>query len=104
MRRLNFLQDDPWDEVNDEISRVSWFGHPRVPRAATKESSLASSWHRTSSASESLRQVEERVVDLEWPAAHHDRPGNAHGIDSRVGVPELRVETARRDVSVPTHA
>jgi hypothetical protein len=31
MRRLNFLQDDPWDEVNDEISRVRWFGHPGVP-------------------------------------------------------------------------
>lgn len=28
MRRLNFLQDHPWDEVNDDISRVRWFGHP----------------------------------------------------------------------------
>jgi hypothetical protein len=28
MRRLNFLQDDPWDEVNDDINRVRWFGHP----------------------------------------------------------------------------
>jgi uncharacterized cupin superfamily protein len=29
MRRLNFLDDDPWDEVNDEIGlRVRWFGHP----------------------------------------------------------------------------
>ncbi len=29
MRRLNFLQDDPWDEVNEKIGlRVRWFGHP----------------------------------------------------------------------------
>ena len=28
MRRLNFLQDDPWDEENDETNRVRWFGHP----------------------------------------------------------------------------
>ena len=27
MRRLNFLQDDPWDEV-DNGNRVRWFGHP----------------------------------------------------------------------------
>jgi uncharacterized cupin superfamily protein len=27
MRRLNFLQDEPWDEVDDE-QRVRWFGHP----------------------------------------------------------------------------
>jgi uncharacterized cupin superfamily protein len=27
MRRLNFLQDDPWDQV-DEHQRVRWFGHP----------------------------------------------------------------------------
>jgi uncharacterized cupin superfamily protein len=27
MRRLNFLQDEPWDEV-DNSSRVRWFGHP----------------------------------------------------------------------------
>jgi len=28
MLRLNFLQDEPWDEVNDDINRVRWFGHP----------------------------------------------------------------------------
>src|SRR5437763_4022860 len=29
MRRLNFLRDDPWDEVNDDLGiRVCWFGHP----------------------------------------------------------------------------
>jgi uncharacterized cupin superfamily protein len=28
MRRLNFLQDEPWDEVNDDVNRVRWFGHP----------------------------------------------------------------------------
>jgi uncharacterized cupin superfamily protein len=29
MRRLNFLDDEPWDEVNDDIqTRVRWFGHP----------------------------------------------------------------------------
>jgi hypothetical protein len=27
MRRLNFLDDEPWDEVSDE-ARVRWFGHP----------------------------------------------------------------------------
>jgi len=27
MRRLNSLQDDPWDEV-DNGHRVRWFGHP----------------------------------------------------------------------------
>jgi uncharacterized cupin superfamily protein len=27
MRRLNFLDDEPWDEVHDE-RRVRWFGHP----------------------------------------------------------------------------
>ena len=27
MRRLNFLEDDPWDEVEDD-KRVRWFGHP----------------------------------------------------------------------------
>ena len=27
MRRLNFLQDDPWDQVTEEL-RVRWFGHP----------------------------------------------------------------------------
>ena len=27
MRRLNFLRDDPWDEVNDDLGiRVRWFG------------------------------------------------------------------------------
>jgi uncharacterized cupin superfamily protein len=29
MRRLNFLDDDPWDEVNEDFGlRVRWFGHP----------------------------------------------------------------------------
>jgi uncharacterized cupin superfamily protein len=28
MRRLNFLADDPWDEAQDELKRVRWFGHP----------------------------------------------------------------------------
>jgi uncharacterized cupin superfamily protein len=29
MRRLNFLQDEPWDEVDEEdLQRVRWFGHP----------------------------------------------------------------------------
>ena len=28
MRRLNFLLDEPWDEVNDDINRARWFGHP----------------------------------------------------------------------------
>src|SRR5881392_1676400 len=27
MRRLNFLDDEPWDEV-DEQQRRRWFGHP----------------------------------------------------------------------------
>jgi uncharacterized cupin superfamily protein len=27
MRRLNFLDDEPWDEVSDD-ARVRWFGHP----------------------------------------------------------------------------
>jgi uncharacterized cupin superfamily protein len=27
MRRLNFLEDDPWDEVEDDHRR-RWFGHP----------------------------------------------------------------------------
>jgi uncharacterized cupin superfamily protein len=29
MRRLNFLADEPWDEVHDEHRRrLRWFGHP----------------------------------------------------------------------------
>jgi uncharacterized cupin superfamily protein len=29
MRRLNFLHDEPWDEVDEELQmRVRWFGHP----------------------------------------------------------------------------
>jgi uncharacterized cupin superfamily protein len=29
MHRLNFLADEPWDEVNgDDRMRVRWFGHP----------------------------------------------------------------------------
>jgi uncharacterized cupin superfamily protein len=27
IRRLSFLDDEPWDEVSDE-ARVRWFGHP----------------------------------------------------------------------------
>jgi uncharacterized cupin superfamily protein len=27
VRRLNFLDDEPWDQVHDE-RRVRWFGHP----------------------------------------------------------------------------
>ncbi len=29
MRRLNFLHDEPWDQVDEELQmRVRWFGHP----------------------------------------------------------------------------
>jgi uncharacterized cupin superfamily protein len=29
MRRLNFMQDEPWDEVDEkDRRRVRWFGHP----------------------------------------------------------------------------
>jgi len=30
MRRLNFMDDEPWDEVDEERDRkrVRWFGHP----------------------------------------------------------------------------
>jgi uncharacterized cupin superfamily protein len=29
MRRLNFFEDEPWDQVDDKSrSRVRWFGHP----------------------------------------------------------------------------
>jgi uncharacterized cupin superfamily protein len=29
MHRLNFLEDEPWDQVDDERrTRVRWFGHP----------------------------------------------------------------------------
>jgi uncharacterized cupin superfamily protein len=29
LRRLNFLDDEPWDEVNEDSGlRVRWFGHP----------------------------------------------------------------------------
>jgi uncharacterized cupin superfamily protein len=27
MKRLNFLDDEPWDEVNDDGRRNRWFGH-----------------------------------------------------------------------------
>jgi hypothetical protein len=30
MRRLNFMDDDPWDEVDDDVRR-RWFGHPFGP-------------------------------------------------------------------------
>ena len=29
MRSLNFLEDEPWDETNDDLRmRRRWFGHP----------------------------------------------------------------------------
>ena len=29
MRRLNFLEDEPWDQVDENNrERVRWFGHP----------------------------------------------------------------------------
>jgi len=29
MRRLNFLNDEPWDQVRDDLrTRFRWFGHP----------------------------------------------------------------------------
>jgi uncharacterized cupin superfamily protein len=29
MRRLNFLDDEPWDDVNEQFRvRLRWFGHP----------------------------------------------------------------------------
>jgi uncharacterized cupin superfamily protein len=28
VRRLNFLHDEPWDEVNEGVNRARWFGHP----------------------------------------------------------------------------
>ena len=28
MRRLNFLEDEPWDEAGDDLKRARWFGHP----------------------------------------------------------------------------
>ena len=29
MRRLNFMEDEPWDEQNDKLrTRMRWFGHP----------------------------------------------------------------------------
>lgn len=29
MRRLNFLQDEPWDQIDEkDRQRVRWFGHP----------------------------------------------------------------------------
>jgi len=27
MRRLNFLKDEPWDEMEDGVRRARWFGH-----------------------------------------------------------------------------
>jgi len=27
MRRLNFLEDEPWDEMEDGVRRARWFGH-----------------------------------------------------------------------------
>jgi hypothetical protein len=29
MPRLNFLNDEPWDEIHDDLQfRTRWFGHP----------------------------------------------------------------------------
>jgi uncharacterized cupin superfamily protein len=28
VRRLNFLEDEPWDELEEGVRRVRWFGHP----------------------------------------------------------------------------
>jgi uncharacterized cupin superfamily protein len=28
VRRLNFLEDEPWDEVEEGVRRARWFGHP----------------------------------------------------------------------------
>jgi uncharacterized cupin superfamily protein len=28
IQRLNFLDDEPWDEVDDGVHRTRWFGHP----------------------------------------------------------------------------
>ena len=30
MRRLNFLEESHADEVNGDVNRVRWFGHPFV--------------------------------------------------------------------------
>jgi uncharacterized cupin superfamily protein len=27
MRRLNYLEDEPWDEVEEDVRRIRWFGH-----------------------------------------------------------------------------
>ena len=56
------------------------------------------------SRAERLREVHERVVDLEWPAADGDHPGDAHRIDPCIGVAELRIEIPRRDIPVLTDA
>ena len=34
MRRLNFLQDSPWDEANDDGNRVRWFGTRSGPTSS----------------------------------------------------------------------
>jgi hypothetical protein len=43
MRRLNFLDDEPWDEVGDDV-RVRWFGHPVRYRHARRLPQRASAW------------------------------------------------------------
>ena len=35
MRRLNFLRDDPWDEVNDDITVSAGSGHPFEERTSS---------------------------------------------------------------------
>ena len=55
-------------------------------------------------ASERLREVHERVVDLKGAAAHGDHPGHAHRIDLCVDVTELQIQAPRSDISVSTDA
>ena len=62
MRRLNFLEDEPWDEVEDD-KRVRWFGHPfgtdqlgaslieYLPRAPTVRCTCTTASRRCSSSS-----------------------------------------------------
>jgi hypothetical protein len=41
LRRLNFLEDEPWDEVEDD-RRVRWFGHPFGDKGVIARFELAS--------------------------------------------------------------
>ena len=49
-----------------------------------------------------LREVQERVVDLEWASAQSHHPGHAHRIDASGNVSELRIQTPRCDIPVLT--